>query len=615
MPNLQTGKLLFYDIEAFKHYWCVVIIDEELNTRHVFEDVESLRGYYKRNRKRTFVGYNSRQYDSPMLRFIMLGVDPYECSQRLIVSNLKWFQFPMHITEPYKRIPIRNFDCALLNKGLKKLEGFRGSNIKESSISWDYEGILTREQKDDIVDYCTHDVKETRKVFYDTIEEYEAHESLVETFELEDVHFNKTKAQLSSLILGAKQQKWFDEWEYSLVPTMQIDKYTHVKEWFENPANHDYSKKLEIMIAGVPHTFAWGGIHGAKLKYYGKGRFINMDVRSYYPSLMIEYNFLSRNVYNPEKFTQIYFDRIEFKKVNDPRQLPYKIVLNGTYGAMKDKFNALYDPRQANNVCVNGQLLLLDLMERLEDYCEIIQSNTDGVLVRLHDGTDDEYNKVIELGNAWSERTKMVLEYEEVEIVAQKDVNNYLTIDKKGKVKSKGAWAKEWLKDKKLEDGTKVKVPDYTDYDCVILREALHSYYKDGTLVADTINQCDDLIKFQKIVMVSSKYECAVTGHPITDMSKFAYQKSKKIVYMKDEVKLKEKHIRWFASNNLEHGGLFKISATTGAYSKVTDSSLHTFIVNDDITEAKCSDYPELDKDFYIQWAESRIKKFCTMSA
>lgn len=71
-------------------------------------------------------------------------------------------------------------------------------------------------------------------------------------------------------------------------------------------------------------------------------------------------------------------------------QQPYKIVLNSTYGAMKDKHNAMYDPRQANNVCVGGQLLLLDLIERLEDHCEIIQSNTDGILVKLRRYEDFE---------------------------------------------------------------------------------------------------------------------------------------------------------------------------------------------------------------------------------
>jgi hypothetical protein len=610
MPNLQTGKLLFYDIEAFKHYWCVVVVDEELGTRHVFEDVESLRGYYKRNRKRTWVGYNSRQYDAPMIRFIMLGMNPYQCSQDLIVTGKKWFQFGFNVTEMYKRIPLRNYDCALLNKGLKKLEGYRGSDIEESSIPWDYDLPLTREQKDNIVGYCTHDTLECRKVFYDTIEDYEAHESLVETFSLADEYFNKTKAQLSALILGAKQRSWFDEWEYTIVDTLRIEKYTHVLNWFLDPENHNYKNDLKTDIAGVPHTFAWGGIHGAKPKYYGKGRFVNMDVRSYYPSLMIEYYFLSRNVLDPEKFTQIYVDRIEFKAVKDPRQQPYKIVLNGTYGAMKDKYNALYDPRQANNVCVNGQLLLVDLMERLEDHCEIIQSNTDGVLVKLHNGTDEEYNNIVDIGNLWSERTRMVLEFEEVSIVAQKDVNNYLTIDKKGKVKSKGAWAKTWLKEAKI-DGEKVLVPDYTDYDCVILRKALQAYFQNGTPVADTINACDELRDFQKIVMVSRKYDYAIHGKPEELKWKEGKTWKKKLQTNDTCTPLKERHLRMFASSNESDGGVFKRHAITKGISKVNDSPKHAFFVNDNIETAKVSDYP-LDKSFYIAMAESRVKKFVT---
>ena len=44
--------------------------------------------------------------------------------------------------------------------------------------------------------------------------------------------------------------------------------------------------------------------------------------------------------------------RLELKAKKDKRQAPFKIVLNSTYGAMKDKYNGLYDPRQANNVCI-----------------------------------------------------------------------------------------------------------------------------------------------------------------------------------------------------------------------------------------------------------------------
>ena len=76
--------------------------------------------------------------------------------------------------------------------------------------------------------------------------------------------------------------------------------------------------------------------------------------------------FLSRNVSNPDKYRQIRDDRIVLKRNKDPKQLPYKIVLNSTYGASKDKHNALYDPLMANNVCINGQLLIVDLLEKLE---------------------------------------------------------------------------------------------------------------------------------------------------------------------------------------------------------------------------------------------------------
>ena len=74
-----------------------------------------------------------------------------------------------------------------------------------------------------------------------------------------------------------------------------------------------------------------------------------------------------------------------------------KLVLNSTYGVMKDKNNALYDPLQANRVCVYGQLLLLDLIERLEPYAQIIQSNTDGVLVKMPEGQDeDQWSSLID---------------------------------------------------------------------------------------------------------------------------------------------------------------------------------------------------------------------------
>lgn len=600
--------MLFYDIEAFPKYWCIVVVDDETETRHVFEDISSLRDFYKKNRNETWVGYNTRQYDAPMLRFIMLGLDPFECSQKLIVQNMKWFQFGFNITQAYKRIPLRNFDCVLLNKGLKKLEGFRGSSIVETSIPFDTDRVLTREEKDEVIAYCTHDVLETRKVFLDTIEEYDAHESLVETFELDDVHFNKSKAQLAALILDAKPQPRFDEWEFEIADTLRLDKYKEVEDWYRDRKNHDYKKKLTLDVAGVPHVFAWGGLHGAVPNYIGTGYYVNMDVASYYPAMMIEYNYLSRNVLDPSVYEGMRDYRLVLKANKDPRQLPYKIVLNGTYGAMKDKFNALFDPRQANSVCVTGQLLLLDLIEKLEGHCDIIQSNTDGVLVRLRDERD--YDKIVGIGQKWSKRTRMELEYETVVKVVQKDVNNYLTVDEEGIVKSKGAWAKTWLR----KDKNKNLVPDYTDYDLVILRKAIHAYFVEGIPVEDTINNATDLRDFQKIVMVSRKYDCGLHGKPVYERvvigkSPTGRETTKLQLVDIDGQELVERHLRVFASTDENHGGIFKKHAIKKNYNKVSDTPVQAFIINDDITGADINDYP-LDRQYYIDMAEKRIKGF-----
>ena len=70
---------------------------------------------------------------------------------------------------------------------------------------------------------------------------------------------------------------------------------------------------------------------------------------------------------------------------------------------MKDKYNGLYDPRQANNVCIAGMLLLLDLIEKLEAHCEIIQSNTDGILIKMSSLNDFEL--IDDICFEWEERT------------------------------------------------------------------------------------------------------------------------------------------------------------------------------------------------------------------
>lgn len=348
--------MIFYDFEVFRYDWLVVLID--LNARKetvIINDPDKLKRFYEEHKGVIWAGYNSRNYDQYILKAILCGFDPKPVNDWIIAEDKPGYRY----SSLFREYPLINYDV-MPNPpiSLKALEAFMGHSIKETSVPFDIDRPLTEAELAETVKYCRHDVEQTVEVWLRRKEdEFDAQMSLVKAFHLPISDIGRTKAQLSAKILGAVQREHNDEFEIEFPPSLRIEKYTEVLNWYKNPLNRDYSKTLELDVAGVPHVFAWGGLHGAIPKYHGEGWFVNVDVASYYPSLMLVYKWLSRNVHDPSKYAEIYHTRLKLKAEKNPMQQPYKIVLNSTYGAMKDKHNAMYDPRQANNVCVGGQLL------------------------------------------------------------------------------------------------------------------------------------------------------------------------------------------------------------------------------------------------------------------
>ena len=295
---------------------------------------------------------------------------------------------------------------------------------------------------------------------------------------------------------------------------------------------------------------------------------------AYYPSLMIAYGYISRSVQNAKLYKEIYHTRLQYKAQKDPRQAPYKIVLNSTYGAMKDKFNTLYDPLMANNVCVGGQILLLDLLERLEENnIKIIQTNTDGVLVKLNACNDEEAEiqriKLKRVCSDWEQRSKMNLEFDEFTKVIQADVNNYIIVDKSGHYKSKGAC---------------VKKLSTLDYDLPIINKALINKLIHNIPIDETIKKCDDLKEFQKLVKVTSKYHHALYNNKIYN----------------------NKFFRVFASKE-PRGCIYKCKLGKNP-EKVANTPNNCFIYNKSVNDIKVPS--ELDKWWYIEEAKKRLERF-----
>lgn len=576
MGKQQKGVngLLFYDFEVFKYDWLVVVMDMTAKKTHVIiNSPEELEALYKANIKEIWVGFNSRHYDQYILKAILCGFDPKKVNDYIITKGNPGWKF----SSLFRQFPLWNYDVMLnTDVGLKSFEGFMGNDIKETSVPFNIDRKLTPEEIAETVKYCKHDVEQTVQVFLKRTEEFNTMMYFIKHFGLSMDYISKTKAQLAAEILGGNRKgaDFDDEFQFPILDCLHLNKYKHIAEWYANPENHDYSKKQDKQIvAGVEHTFAWGGGHGARAKYSADGVFLIIDVTAYYPSLQKKYHFGYRVMNHPENFEFIHDSNIAYKRKGDKKaRQPFKIMDNAISGQMKQKSSALYDPMSNNSICINGQLLLLDLVEHIEPYCELIQNNTDGIIVKLKDYEHD-FDVLDDVVYEWEQRTGMKMDFDTyIGTIYQKDVNNYLLIDRKtGAVKAKGGYVM------KLND---------LSYDLPIINKALVDYMIHGIPVRRTIMECQDLREFQLVSRISSKYTHILYG----------------------DKPIKEKCIWVFASNNPADPGVKKVHAVRKTTAKLTNSPEHCFIFNDDVKGVPVPD--KLDRQWYIDFANKRLSDF-----
>lgn len=566
----MSAILNFYDFEVFKKDWLVVIINPVEKAKTVIvNDKDKLEKYFEAHNKEIWIGYNNRRYDQYIMKAILLGFDPKEVSDYIIVKHMGGWQY----SSLFNKIKMINFDTMLrTDTGLKSLEAFMGNNIKETSVPFDIDRKLTDEEIEQTIFYCTHDVEQTIEVFLARKAEFDAAMGLVKIFNLPLEYMGKTGAQRVAKILGGRGLKFDDEFEFPIVDTLRLNKYKAIADWYRNPENYDYKKKQKVVIAGIEHTLAWGGLHGAIKQYYGEGIYLMADVTAYYPSLQQRYKFGYRNMGNPENFEKIHGENLRMKATGDKKaRLPYKIADNAISGQLKDQYSPLYDPRDNNAICVNGQLLLVDLIEKLEPYIEkFIQSNTDGILVKLHSIKD--FDLIDDIVWEWEERTGMRMGFDIYTKVFQKDVNNYLLVGPDGKTKTKGAYTKSLSS---------------IDNDLPIINKAMVDYMTKGTPVEKTIMECNELKMFQKVVKLSGKYWRA------WHRGKF----------------MAEKCYRVFASkNSMLDTFIGKCKQEGATIEKFANTPDCCFIENGDINGKSVP--IKLDKQWYIDLAKDRLMQY-----
>lgn len=552
----------------------MVIADTEKHKWHVIDNREELESFYNTHIDDIWCGYNSKGYDQYIQKGILLGYEPKKINDFIIGGGLGW-QF----CNDFKKVKLINYDAIVKRAGnfvgLKELEYHMGDSIVECDVNFDLDRPLTDEEIKTVVMYCKNDVEALMKTFLIEKKKFDAHMGLVKMYKLPINFIEKTDAQLTAKVLRAKRVHGRDdEFDIILPDTLLLNKYKYIADWYLDKANHNYESSLSTMVYGLKHDYAWGGFHAAIPNLIEEGFIVDSDIASLYPSLMIIYGLLSRNI--PEQYQGLYEEikklRIKLKKEKNPLQEALKLVLNTTYGILKDVNNDMYDPNSSNLVCIFGQLLMTDLIEKLEQHfgnkLKLLQSNTDGIFVKLESAElFDEYKEVCQ---KWSDRVGLDIEHDEYVKLIQKDVNNYIAVKADGELHRKGAYVKE-LKE--------------NDYELAIVNKALVDYFVSGATPEETISSCDDLKEFQMLAKKSANYNYLMHG---------------------DE-KLQHKYYRVYASKDLRDKGLFKVGKR-GTKEKVAKTPDHCFIWNESVNDVKCPE--KLDKDYYVEMSYERIKQF-----
>ena len=582
-----------YDTEVFAHDFLAVFKERDTGIHYAFHnDNEAIRKFITENDNAIFCGYNTKGYDQYIIKAICGGFSPEEVKEvnDWIIGGGQGWQCPLLQGVFFRFNNVDIMDDVQMGLSLKAIEGHLGMSIEETEVDFNLDRPLTNEELKLTLKYCIHDVDATEKLTEIRKDYLRTKLNLGTRANIDPVKaLSSTNAKLTALMLGAVRKEWEDGRDYvyppnldlSVIPKKILDFFDTIHDM--SISDEDLFKtSLNIDIGGMPCKYAWGGVHGSLTCYYeestGDRVIQNRDVSSLYPSLIEGYNYLSRNVPNPQLFYDIRKDRIRAKHEGDKQTATdLKLPLNTVSGAQENKYNDLYDPLPTRSLRISGQLFLTMLTMQLLTACKTIKLlnlNTDGLMYSID---KSELHIVDEIASTWEKRTGFELETDNISKVWLKDVNNLLFIDTKGKVKTVGGY---------LNYGISVKGAWAINNNATIVKKAIVDYFVKGTPPEETINNCNDIFAFQLIAKAGSKYREA---YHIVDGKKESVQKVNRV----------------YATGDKKYGKLFKIKAENDSTAKIEMLPDHCIIDNDNKLTIE-----SVDKSWYIELAKKRINDF-----
>lgn len=429
---------------------------------------------YLQNMQAYMVGFNSLSFDYPILHNLLTEPYTFDATKAHLLGNniigTQVYGRPQHSLRMSERllpqidlVKINHFDNHAKRTSLKALQfAMRSESVED--LPYDPNVDLTSEQMDQLVSYGLHDVFETERFLGKCKHLIKLRKELLDNGVLSGdvLNYSDVKIGTDYLVNKIGRSKCFISgsnprqslrssvaFRDIILPKVQFrtEGFNAVLEWFrEQTIYHRQTNrpKLSAELGGLKFEFGVGGLHASvESKAYTSSEthvIRDVDVGSMYPSICIANGFAPEHL--GQAFTTAYRqlneDRKQYPK-GTTMNLVLKLANNGASGNFENEYSCLYDLKCAYSMRINGQLQLLQLAEMLSliPGLEMIQANTDGITSLVPRAVEHLFDLWC---NEWEAITGLKLEKVDYSRMWIRDVNNYVAIDTKGKIKRKGAY-------------------------------------------------------------------------------------------------------------------------------------------------------------------------------
>lgn len=515
-----------YDLEQFSNCHTATFKGIDTGEIRVFVVHESRNDlieyiHFLKNDVKGLIGFNNLNYDYPLLHYILTtpallkSKDPanelYRKSQGIILQKYSSIWDNKVLIPQLDLYKLNHYDNKNKATSLKWVEfTLRWNNLQD--LPYKHNHVVKVNELNQILKYNLNDVEATEMFYRYCKDQIDMRKELSRIYKTNLI--NKSDSAIGVELLTRKYEEltglprtrfkhWRDntrvvhlrdviddliEFETPEMQNVLNDLMVNSKNIIEHDFEHNFKFK------DCYYTIAKGGLHstlkGIHIKESDTHKIIDLDFGSFYPKIM-----LNLGVYPPqlgEKFLIMLQDltdrRLRAKaEGDDGTAYSLKITINSIYGNLGNKYSYTYSPKSMYKVTLNGQLIIMMLIEQLEKRgISCFYANTDGATFSVPIEAVDTFYDICQ---KFEKKVNIPIEYANYKMCAIRDVNNYI-IQTENKIKVKGDFEID-------------KFPHKNNSQLVVAK-ALKEYYINGTLPEDFITNHTDIFDFCKGAKMTS---------------------------------------------------------------------------------------------------------------